>query len=301
MRRCNVCRTVRFSATVAPEEIYQDGYHDGSIDFGWDYAKDAAYERETARRKLEWLEERVAKGTLVDIGGGLGYFAAVAAERGWDATLVEPVAAAAEHARTTFGIRALQEGVEDLPGRGERFDVVTLNHAIEHFPDALGTLRQLRGILAEGGVLYVEVPNLGSLGRRLLGDRWMGWQAGEHVYVFSKRTLVGLVERAGYEIVTAGTFVPGWHGLLPDAYGHLLGVEGLMHLAVDARRNLRRRRAVAAGDAGEGSFAASENVPIAQNEGVRKLVYTRGFDLLADVEAATGLGTNIRVLARPRG
>lgn len=301
LRACRVCGTVRFTATVVPESIYTDGYHDGTIDFGWDYASDEGYEQAVAALRGDWLEARLARGSVVDVGGGLGYFSAEMAGRGWDATLVEPVEAATKVAAERFGLRALAIGVEELAESGETFDLVALNHAIEHFPDALDTLRRLRPVVADGGHLFLEVPNLASLGRRLLGDRWMGWQAGEHVYVFTKRTLTRLVERAGYEVVESGTFVPGWHGLLPDAYAHLLGVELLLNKVVSARRVVRRLQT--RGQAGDGEADSGEgtpNMPIREFGGIRKLVYTRGFDLLAAAEAATGLGTNVRLLARPR-
>lgn len=301
LRRCSVCGTTRFSATVVPDAIYTDGYHDGSIDFGFDYEGDEGYEFAVADLRLDWLEARTGKGSVVDIGGGLGFFAARAASRGWAATLVEPVAAAVEQARQRFDVRALQMGVDDLAETGETFDLVTLNHAIEHFPAALETLRRLRPVISPGGHLFVEVPNLSSLGRRLLGDGWMGWQAGEHVYVFNRRTLTKLVERAGFEIIDSGTFVPGWHGLLPDSYAHLLGVERLLHAAVRSRRDVRRIQRGDGVGPGDASLAVSENVRISENVGLRRAFYTRGFDSLARLEALTGLGTNVRVLARPRG
>lgn len=297
MRRCRVCSTTRFSATVVPDAIYTDGYHDGTIDFGFNYEGDEEYEFAVADLRLEWLEDRVAKGSLVDIGGGLGFFAARAAQRGWSATLVEPVAAASELACKRFGLRALQVGVDELIEEGERFELVTLNHALEHFPAALDTLRQLRPVIAEGGHLFVEVPNLGSLGRRLLGDKWMGWQAGEHVYVFTPAALKGLIERAGYEVVASGTFVPGWPGLLPNSYAHLLGIEDILDSLVGLKRKLRRGGEVT----GEAGAPTRANPPIDQTDGTRRLVFTKGFDLLSSVEALTGLGTNIRILARPAG
>lgn len=304
MRRCRVCATTRFAATVVPDSIYTDGYHDGTIDFGFNYEGDEAYEQAVADIRLDWLEARLAKGSVVDIGGGLGFFSARAAERGWDSTLVEPVAAAVEQARKRFDVRALQMGVDEVADSGEGFDLVTLNHAIEHFPAALDTLRRLRPVINEGGHLFIEVPNLSSLGRRWLGDKWMGWQAGEHVYVFTRQALTKLVERAGYEVVASGTFVPGWHGLLPSSYAHLLGIEGVLHASVGGRRGLRKLRHRARGgpavttETAE-TFARAENVRIDETTGLRRSVYTRGFDALARLEALTGLGTNVRVLARP--
>lgn len=295
LRRCRVCGTTRFSATVIPDAIYADGYHDGSSDFGYDYGGGAGYEDAVADLRLDWLESRVTKGSIVDVGGGLGYFAARAAQRGWEATLVEPVPAAVRHASERFGLRALEMGVEDLAASGETFDLVTLNHAVEHFPEALETLRKLKP--AVGGHLFVEVPNLASLGRRLMGDKWLGWQAGEHVYVFTRRTLCSLLERAGYDVIDSGTFVPGWHGLIPDSYAHLLGVENLLNRVVAIRRALTRKAGMRAPDP---AGPVGNNAPITESLGVRHTLFTKGFDLLATAEARTGLGTNVRVLCRPR-
>lgn len=46
--------------------------------------------------------------------------------------------------------------VKDLEGN---LDVITLFHVLEHLPDALETLNQLRERLKLGGCLIVEVPH----------------------------------------------------------------------------------------------------------------------------------------------
>lgn len=159
-----------------------------------------------------------------------------------------------------------------------------------------------RGALRPGGALFVEVPNHGSLARRLLGDAWLGWRTGEHVYVFSKRTLVALVRAAGFEPVSVCSFVPGWDGLLPDAYAHFLGLQRAMCAAIDAKRRLARptRRNAVVGEDHEADPPGSPEMPIRDLSRVRRVIYGRGFAAIGRVEERVGLGTYIRLLARPR-
>lgn len=48
---------------------------------------------------------------------------------------------------------------------GGHFDVVISNHVIEHVPDALTHLREIRRVLRPGGVCYLATPN-----------RWWPWE-----------------------------------------------------------------------------------------------------------------------------
>jgi SAM-dependent methyltransferase len=42
---------------------------------------------------------------------------------------------------------------------GDRFDVIVANHVIEHVPDLIGWLGQLRALLTDGGSLFLSVPD----------------------------------------------------------------------------------------------------------------------------------------------
>lgn len=298
LRRCSGCGTLRFEAVAPPEVVYRDGYHTGEIEYGWDYTifDEAGYEEAIAHARLDWIDDYLDPGRVVDVGGGLGFFAAAADGRGWDATLLEPVPQAVEEARRRFGTRAVVGGADDLARRGEVYDLVAFVHCIEHIPEARETLRAARDAIAPGGLLFVEVPNHGSMARRLQGERWLGWQAGEHVYVFDRRSLLGLLDRAGYELVAERSFVPGWAGLVPDAYAHFLGVAPLLRRAIGAKRGLGGP----VRSASSSSWAAPPPQPIAGSRGLRRAVFGPGFDGLARAEEALGLGTNLQVLARPR-
>jgi 2-polyprenyl-3-methyl-5-hydroxy-6-metoxy-1,4-benzoquinol methylase len=84
------------------------------------------------------------------------------------------------------------------------FDVVTAFHVLEHLPDPLGTLRNMMRWTAPGGMIIVEVPNIGGWGGRLFGRYWAGLELPRHLIQFTPETMAAMVERAGG--VVARTF-----------------------------------------------------------------------------------------------
>ncbi len=307
--RCTQCRTVRFEWVRDATAIYQDGYHLGTSEFGWDYSTEAEqrYERAVSDARLAWLEQRRSKGRLADVGGGLGSFTAAAVARGWDATLYEPVGSAVAFAREHLGVPAVQGGFETLSSGDEQFDVVALLHVLEHFRQPVEVLRSLQPAIADHGVLLVEVPNFASMSRRGEGDNWMGWQAGEHIHLFEPATLRTVLTRAGYEVLELDSLVPAWDGLVPDAWAHFLGLERVLHAAVHLRRKLRRS-VVHAGDGHPsgahrtGSVTAQErpNSPVAELTGLRGTTVRSVLQGVTAVEERTRTGLNLRALARVR-
>jgi SAM-dependent methyltransferase len=77
---------------------------------------------------------------------------------------------------------------------GERFDMVTMIHSLEHMPDPLATLRGACQLLGEGGALFVEVPNVATSMFDLL--------VADHLLHFSPAHLGYLAARAGFSVDT---------------------------------------------------------------------------------------------------
>lgn len=66
-------------------------------------------------------------------------------------------------------------------------------HVIEHIQDPLPFLTQARAALVEGGVLYLETPNILAIQQRQLAE--------SHTILYSPRTLAALVCRAGFRVL----------------------------------------------------------------------------------------------------
>lgn len=302
--RCSTCGTLRFTEVGQPAEIYRDGYHEGGSEYGWDYASPTtrAYEEAMANARLAWIEEFHSPARLLDVGGGVGYLSAAAGGRGWAAELLEPVAAAVNFAREHFGVTGHVGGadaISSLPSGA--FDVICFIHCIEHVAPARETLAAAARALSPGGHLVIEVPNHASAARRLEGDDWLGWQAGEHVYVFDRRSLTGLVRRAGFEPIAVRTTVPGYGGMDADGYAYMLGLQGVLAAGVRVKRRLARSPVVASSETAPGPKSPRAARPVDDETGLRGVVYGRGFPALKFIEERTGLGTNLQLIARPSG
>ena len=128
-----------------------------------------------------------------------------------EATFVRSALAAGLDA---YGLDQAEEAVllADLPGRvfsgserdliekGEKFDLITLFHALEHMLDPFAYLRGLQKLLSRPGGLIVQVPNRDSLQARIFGRRWYGLDCPRHVCNYSLYSVLYLLGKAGYRI-----------------------------------------------------------------------------------------------------
>lgn len=144
------------------------------------------------------------QGRLLDLGCGSGSFMARMQKWGWDVVGIEPDPKAVAHlkGKYNFDIRTSLIGCDDLAGS---FDLITMNHLIEHLPDPLQTLKQCRKLLRPNGRVIVVTPNARSLGLYIFGQFWRGLEAPRHFHVFTATSLRDTFKAAGFEVDTLTT------------------------------------------------------------------------------------------------
>lgn len=149
----------------------------------------------------------VGGGRLLDVGCGNGGFLALARQAGWQVEGVDFDEGAVQAARSR-GLEVQLGGADVLAGREEVFDVITLCHVIEHVYDPVTTLRRLHALLKPGGVLWLDTPNLASLGARRFGSNWRDLDPPRHLVLFNPQSLQQAMREAGFH-----TFRQHWRGL----------------------------------------------------------------------------------------
>ena len=195
--RCPDCGMIHADPIPTDKEItayYASPYYDPYLDARQENG--AAYEA-----WLDEIEKRSPRGGLLDVGCGIGLFLAAARGRGWDVRGVEPSPWPAAFARGKTGVPVEACTLEDARFPGDRFDVVTLWSTLEHLPDPVAVLREVKRITRPGGAIWIGVPNTGSLEARLRGTRDHNLAKPEHLLHFTEATLrrflarrIGLVD-----------------------------------------------------------------------------------------------------------
>jgi SAM-dependent methyltransferase len=160
--------------------------------------------RRRAARLLDDVESRRGKGALLDVGCAIGTELAVARERGWEAIGLELSKTSLAVARER-GLDARGDTLEASTFPDGHFDLVTLNHVLEHIPEPSSFLHEIGRVLRRDGLLFVAVPNVHTWWFYLKGDRY-GWTfQDDHFLHFTTGTLSDMLSRHGFEVLDCRT------------------------------------------------------------------------------------------------
>ena len=140
------------------------------------------------------------EGNLLDVGCGGGSYLYRLKSWGWNSYGVEPSAVGAAQAHS-LGLNVHHGQIEDARFPDSLFDVIRLNHVLEHLTDPHGTMREIGRILKPEGIVYITVPNARSLNFWLFGENWYGLDIPRHVVSYSPEALKFLCDGTGFEIV----------------------------------------------------------------------------------------------------
>lgn len=205
------------------------------------------------------LHAQTAGPRLLDAGFGRGYLMQVARAYGFEVFGVDGSPALLARQEPFFGPRLARCWLGDGPLPWGSFDVIVLSHVVEHLPDPRPALARVRQALNREGLVYVAVPDMGSVQFRLLARRWNAIQPLVHYQYFNRASLTRLLEDAGFEVVEAVEHPPfaaeveaRWMALFRQLGGSESGELALL---------ARRREGPAAAPAAAPAPAASAPAP----------------------------------------
>ncbi len=199
---CRECGFV-FTNPVPPRSLYERFYRDAYATYYGPIApRPGAQNRricpQATSRRLDWIEsERGLKGTrLLELGPGQGLFLWWARQRGASVLGVEPSKDFCQTLREA-GLPYRGCTLEDLTAtEAGAPDVVVMFHVLEHFYDPNSGLAACHKLLAPGGLLAIEVPNILKPYRSL--DRYFLRYV--HLSNFSLQTLEAFLHKHGFAL-----------------------------------------------------------------------------------------------------
>ena len=287
--RCSTCGVVRLYDRVAPGHLHRlyAGYYAEADPSPEELRRQLANPTFAHRRRRLEAAVPASSRRIFEVGCGDGNFLAYLRQHGWDVHGSEYDPRTAALVRRRHGIDLAVGDVADAPPPpGAPFGAVAAYHVLEHVYRTAQWLRAVRAMLGRGGILHLQVPNQGSLTRRLTGPAWASVMFPQHVYFYTPATLAALLRREGFATLSSTTWDP-WHGP-----GTVAGS------AVNQARRMATGRlpwSDALDGAGEGTPAEA---PPARPPRLARRVLDALAVPLARAEALAGAGAVVDVVAR---
>lgn len=189
----------------------QEFYSTEKPDYFKNAKEDFSWWMETYNNYFALLERHTKGRKILDVGSGPGDFLACGKKRGWKALGIEPSVAAWKYSRgrklSVVNDLFTYEAVKQY----EPFDVVHASLVLEHVPDPISFIRDMKKLLKPNGLLAIYCPNDYNplqeiLQKKLKFQPW--WVAPKHhLNYFNAISMKKLLGKLGFETVeTLGTF-----------------------------------------------------------------------------------------------
>lgn len=199
--RCRVCGHCWYLNQPEPGQLSVMYANAKPLTSGLHVSREANQNMRHEMRRFRNFSAVTKTPTLLDFGSGHGRWSRAAVLEGFLVTAYEPSLERGSENDKPF---ELVHTMDELNNR--KFDMIQLEQVLEHVPDPLGTLKQLRDLCKPHTVIRITVPNLL---RDQDGEKvWSTWPFDgekphflapfEHLHGFSPTSLDRLLKRAGY-------------------------------------------------------------------------------------------------------
>jgi 2-polyprenyl-3-methyl-5-hydroxy-6-metoxy-1,4-benzoquinol methylase len=144
---------------------------------------------------------------MMEIGPGGGFALKAFSNMGYDVTGLETSSSAVDFIKTRLGLQVINSSMESFdPGENGKYDLILLNHVLEHFLEPNSAMQKLAHVLNPGGVLYIRVPDHDSYDRKAYGKNWPAY-AQYHISNFSEASLMQLQQNFGLKVLQVKKFI----------------------------------------------------------------------------------------------
>lgn len=209
--KCRGCGLVRPFPLPYSEATKYDIYDEGGLTkcydpktktIGFDTAEYADYFK-NFRFYADHIKKYKISGRHLDIGCGCGHLLRISSRLGLEPEGIELNPGISKAMRQAgFNVHYAELG-DGFPDR--YYDLATMNHVLEHIENLDGFLKEVCRVLKSGGYLVMAVPYIYGLMPRLLRTYWYGHGHGQHLNMFSKKSLKMLLGRNGLPVIEINT------------------------------------------------------------------------------------------------
>lgn len=180
---CSDCGLINTSPL--PEVSFLNDFYQRSFSYEW-YSEHLAEKTVDAKARAKELVPFLGRSVL-DFGGGYGYFSKSCKELGLSSEVFDPYA----------------PGDHKKVAEGQKWDSVVSIHSLEHARLPLETLESIKSMLNRDGKLIIVVPNSSSQAYKKYGMASVWAQPPFlHLYHFNLESLATILKRSGFDVVS---------------------------------------------------------------------------------------------------
>lgn len=212
---CTSCGFKHITPLLSKEELTEfykkDFYSQGKPNYFKETKEDLLWWMATYNNYYSLLERHTKGRKILDVGSGPGHFLACGKKRGWNVLGLEPSVEAWRYSKNRklavvndfFSYNAVKEhGL---------FDVIHASMVLEHVPDPISLIKDMKKLLKPNGLVAVFCPNDYNplqeiLQKKLKFKPW--WVSPtHHLNYFDAGSMKEILSKNGFEIVESfGTF-----------------------------------------------------------------------------------------------
>ncbi|MDR0470864.1 MAG: class I SAM-dependent methyltransferase [Nitrososphaerota archaeon] len=150
--------------------------------------------------KFRMVNNLKNKGQILDVGCGGGSLLSLFKAGGWMTYGIDTSEKACKLATKRLGGNVYNSTLNDCAFPNDYFDVVFLNHVIEHMTSPYRELEEISRILKNNGLIVICTPNIGSYQFVISRDKWLHLDIPRHVILYSPLTITHLLKKAGFQV-----------------------------------------------------------------------------------------------------
>jgi len=194
--RCSQCGLAR---TFPLPDFSKERYADYKIDV---YLKNKKLFLSFMKKILKEVLMFKTKGHLLEIGSGVGYFLELAKNQGFEIQGLELSKKAVQETNKNLGKGVAKNYLLKEAGFSfEYFDIIVMNHVLEHILDLKNLLDEISRILKKDGILVIGSPNFGGFFAKIKGRKWSGLRPNEHIWQFEPSTIIKILEFENFQVI----------------------------------------------------------------------------------------------------
>lgn len=207
-KTCTSCEHIQLSPLLEEDQLlnyYNTYYNTVEKSNSNQYLRLRSFINSTFIGKIyNWIEGDITfsltkgNGRLLEIGCNEGKNLQYYSRNGYDTYGLEINRIAASEAEKK-GYKIFKIDIKEL-SKKEYFDIIVIPNVIEHVPNPIQLLTEIKLHLKPQGELWISLPNSNSIFRKIFGKHWINWHPPFHISQFNEQNLCRLLTERGFSI-----------------------------------------------------------------------------------------------------